>query len=152
MWRGREQDREKHSDKCKLLVMFQFLSWMVASWAVYFIFIYLFFKIYFWLHWVFVAACRLSLVVSMGFSLWWLLLLRSTGSRCTGFSSCGTWAQQLWLRGSRAQAQQLWLTGLVALQHVGSSQTRAQTRVPCIGRRILNRCATREAHGCLFYF
>ena len=26
----------------------------------------------------------------MGFSLWWLLLLRSTGSRCAGFSSCGT--------------------------------------------------------------
>ena len=45
-----------------------------------------------------------------------------------------------------AQAQQLWLTGLVALWHVGSSQTRARTRVPCIGRQILNHCATREAH------
>ena len=43
------------------------------------------------------------------------------------------------------QAQQLWLTGLVALRHVGSSQTRARTRVPCIGRQILNHCATREA-------
>ena len=40
--------------------------------------------------------------------------------------------------------QQLWRTGLVALWHVGSSQTRAQTRIPCIGRRILNHCATRE--------
>ena len=39
----------------------------------------------------------------------------------------------------------LWLTGLAAPRHVGSSQTRAQTRVPCIGRQILNRCATREA-------
>ena len=28
-----------------------------------------------------------------GFSLRWLLLLRSTGSRCAGFSSCGTRAQ-----------------------------------------------------------
>ena len=27
-----------------------------------------------------------------GFSLRWLLFLRSTGSRCMGFSSCGTWA------------------------------------------------------------
>ena len=27
---------------------------------------------------------------------------------------------------------------------MGSSQTRARTRVPCIGRRILNHCATRE--------
>ena len=34
--------------------------------------------------------------------------------------------------------------GLVAPRHVGSSQTRAQTRVPCIGRWILNHCATRE--------
>ena len=81
----------------------------------------------------------------VGFSLWCLLLLWSTGSRRSGFSSCGTWAPQLWLTGSRAQAQQLWRTGLVAPWHVGSSQTRARTRVPCIGRRILNHCTTREA-------
>ena len=49
-----------------------------------------------------------------------------------------------------AQAQQLWLMGLVAPQHVGSSQTRARTRVPCIGRQILNHCATREAHSIKF--
>ena len=55
--------------------------------------------IYFWLHWVFVAVRRLSLVAASGgysslrcagFSLQWLLLLQSTGSRRTGFSSCGT--------------------------------------------------------------
>ena len=73
-----------------------------------------------------------------GFSLWWLLLLRSTGSRCAGFSSCGTRARQLWLAGSRVQAQQLWHMGLVAPQHVGSSWTRTRTRVPCTGRQILN--------------
>ena len=39
----------------------------------------------------------------------------------------------------------LWLTGLVAPQHVGFSQTRARTRVPCIGRQTPNHCATREA-------
>ena len=121
--------------------------------------------IYFWLCWVFVAARRLSLVVAsrgysslrcVGFSLRWLLLLRSMGSRHMGFSSCGSWAlerrlsscgtqaQQLWLTGSRAQAQQLWCTGLVAPQHVGSSRTRARTHVSCIGRQILNHCATRE--------
>ena len=113
-----------------------------------------FIYIYFWLCWVFVAACRLSLVAvsrvysllqCAGFSLQWLLLLRSMGSRCAGFRSCGTQAQQLWLAGSRAQAQQLWCTGLVALRHVGSSWIRARTRVPCIGRWILNHCATREA-------
>ena len=53
--------------------------------------------------------------------------------------------QQLWLMSSRVQAQQLGHTDLVAPRHVGSSQTRARTRVPCIGRQILNHCATREA-------
>ena len=53
--------------------------------------------IYFWLRWVFVAAHGLSLVAASGgyssvwyFSLRWLLLLWSTGSRHAGFSSCGT--------------------------------------------------------------
>ena len=58
--------------------------------------------IYFWLCWVFVAVHGLSLVVESGvhsslwcagFSLQWFLLLRSTGSRCAGFSSCGRRAQ-----------------------------------------------------------
>ena len=44
----------------------------------------------------------------------------------------------------------MWLTGLVAPRHVGSSQPRARTRVPCIGRQILNHCATREALASLF--
>ena len=34
---------------------------------------------------------------------------------------------------------------LHAPRHVGSSQTRARTRVPCIGRQILNHCTTKEA-------
>ena len=110
--------------------------------------------IYFWLCWVFVAARGLSLVAASGgysslrcagFSLRWLLLLRSTGSRRPGFSSCGTRTQPLWLAGSRAQAQQLWCMGPVTPRLVGSSRTRARTCVPCVGRRILNHCATREA-------
>ena len=62
------------------------------------VFIYLFiyinlFIFYFWLRWVFVAVRRLSLVVASGgysslrcagFSLRWLLSLRSTGSRHVG--------------------------------------------------------------------
>ena len=52
---------------------------------------------FFGLRWVFVAARGLSLVAESGgysslrcagFSLRWLLLLRSTGSRRAGFSSC----------------------------------------------------------------
>ena len=49
----------------------------------------------------------------------------------------------------------MWCTGLVAPQHVGSSQARARTRVPCIGRWILNHCAPREAphiHSSFFFF
>ena len=62
-----------------------------------------------------------------------------------GLSCCGAQAPD-------AQAQQLWLTGLVAPRHVGSSQTRARTRVACIGRQILNHCATREALPVLYSF
>ena len=108
----------------------------------YFLFIYLF--IY-----LFIFGCvgssllcaGLSLVAAsgdysslqcMGVSLRWLLSLRSTGSRRVGFSGCGS------------RAQLLWRTGPVALQHVGSSCTRDWTCVPCISRRILNHCATRE--------
>ena len=133
------------------LIIFLFFSF-INFFQTEFLFLFLF-LFYFWLCWVFIAARGLSLVaVSWGYSslqctdlsLRWLLLLPSTGSRRAGFSSCGTWAQQLWLPGSRAQAQQLWHTGLVAPQHVGSSRTRAQTRVPCIGRQILSHCTTRE--------
>ena len=62
----------------------------------------LFCFVYFWLRWVFVAVHGLSLVAASrgysllrceGFSLQWLLLLQSTGSRRAGFNSCGTWAQ-----------------------------------------------------------
>ena len=41
--------------------------------------------------------------------------------------------------------------GLVAPRRVGSSQTRARTRVPCIGRWILNQCTTREASYSVLY-
>ena len=110
-----------------------------------------------------------------------ILFLASLGLRCCAwaFSSCGKWGllfvavcglliavaslasehglqarglQQLWLAGSRAQAQQLWHTGLVAPRHVGSSQIRARTRVPCIGRQVLNHCATREALALTYFF
>ena len=61
----------------------------------------------------------LSRWVGTGFLLWWLLLLRSTGSRCMGFSSCSMQAQQLQLAGSWVPglpqlwcgAHQLWLVG-----------------------------------------
>ena len=68
---------------------------------------------YFWQRWVFVAARGLSLVAESrgysslqcaGFSLRWLLLLQSTGSRCMGFSSCGSRALERRLSSCGAQA------------------------------------------------
>ena len=66
-------------------------------------------------------------------------------SHYRGLSRCGAQAPV-------AQAQQLWPTGPAAPWHVGSSQTRAQTRAPCVGRQILNHCATREAPSFFLFF
>ena len=68
---------------------------------------------YVWLSWVFVAARGLSLVAvsggysslwCTGFSLRWLLLLQSTGSRPAGFSSCGSQALERRLSSCGARA------------------------------------------------
>ena len=69
---------------------------------------------------------------------WGPLFIAVRGPLTIGLSCYGAQAPD-------AQAQQLWLTGPVAPRHVGSSQTRARTRVPCIGRQTPNHCATREA-------
>ena len=64
-------------------------------------------------------------------------------------SSCGAQAPRGGLSCCRVQAlgpraQWLWRTGFVAPWHVGSSQTRDRTHVPCLGRWILNHWTTRE--------
>ena len=75
------------------------------------IFIYLFI----WLRWVFVAACRLSLVVaSWGYS----------SLRCGGFSCCG--ARAVGTQASVVVAHGLSSCGLRALEHrLSSCGTRA---------------------------
>ena len=75
-----------------ILTCVNFLRGTDATHRVIFIFIFYFLNfIYFWLHWVFVAARRgYSSLRSTGFSLRWLLLLKSTDSRHVGFSSCST--------------------------------------------------------------
>ena len=91
---------------------------------------------------LFIYGCVGSLFLYEGF-----LYLQQAGStlhrgarasHCRSLSCCGAQAPDV-------QAEQLWLTDLVAPWHVGSSQTRARTCVPSIGRQILNHCATREA-------
>ena len=44
-----------------------------------------------------------------------------------------------------AQAWLLWRMGLVALRHVGSSQTKGQTHISSAGIWILNHLTTKEA-------
>lgn len=84
--------------------------------------------------------CRLSLVaVSRGYSL--------QTSRCSGFPCCGAQALGIWasvVAARRLGAQRLWYTGLVAPQHVESSQTRDGTHVLCIDGWVLTHCAVRE--------
>ena len=58
---------------------------------------------------------------------------------CTwGYSSYSLWAPEYGLSSCGTQV-------IVVLWHVGSSWSRDQTRVPCIGRWVLNYCATRES-------
>ena len=94
---------------------------------------------------LFIAVCGLLIVVA---------------SPCCGARALGAWASVVVASGlsscgSRALERRLsscCALGLVALQHVGSSRTRARTCVPCIGRWILNNCATREAlHAFLIF-
>ena len=66
-----------------------------------------------------------------------------------GFHGWGTWAQELWFPGSRAQVQELWHAVSAALLHVGSARIRDRTRVSHTGRRILYHWAPGEALGSL---
>ena len=124
------------------------------------LFIYLFI-IYFWLHWVFVAVRGLSLVaVSGGYS-----SLQCMGFSLRCFPCCGAWGLGTWASvvvarrlsscGQQAVARRLSGCGAWAqlLQGMwGLPWARARTHIPCIGRRILNHCATREVPGTLLLF
>ena len=113
--------------------------------AIFFFFLYSYFIylfIYFWLCWVFGSREGLLQLRQAGATLHCgagtALHRGAPAPHHRGPSRCGAQAPD-------AQAQQPWLTGPAAPRHVGSSQTRARTRVPCISRQILNHCATREA-------
>ena len=87
---------------------------------------------YYWLHWVFIAVCGLSLCrewrLLSNFSVW--------ASHCKDFSCCGAQALGRGLRELRHMA-------LVASQHVESSQTR-EPMSPALGGGFFNHWATRE--------
>ena len=93
---------------CNPDMMFQLIYLFI--YLILFLFIFLFFAAFgsSLLHAGFslVATSRgYSSLQCAGFSLRWLLLLRSTGSRCADFSSCGSWALEHRLSscGTRAQ-------------------------------------------------
>ena len=73
---------------------------------------------------------RLSLVAELGLLTAVASLVVSMGSRHVGYRRCSSWI-------SRAGAWSSWYTGIVALQHVGSSWTRDGTHIPSTGRQIL---------------
>ena len=92
---------------------------------------------------LFIYGCTGSLLLLMGFSL--VEASRGLLSRCGARAShCSVFscfrAQPLRACGF----QQLQHAGLVAPWHVESSWTKDQTRVPFIGRQILNHWTTRE--------
>ena len=70
-------------------------------------------------------------IFCVGFSLRWLLLLQSTGSRACGHSSSGSQALEHRLSSCGNK-------GLVTPRHVGSSQIRDRTHISYIGRQILS--------------
>ena len=117
---------------------------------------------FFWLRCVFVAACRLSLVVvsgaysslwCVGFSLRWLLLLWSTGSRRVGFRSCSTRASGVAVRGLSScgvWAQQLWLTGLATPRHVDLPRPGLKPMFPALAGRFLTTAPPGKSPICIF--
>ena len=86
--------------------------------------------VYFWLHWVFVAGCGPSIVAaswvlqSDDFSSWWLLLLGSTGSQCSG--------------------SVVVVHGLCGLAACGIFLDQGLNSCPLDGRQILNHWTTRD--------
>ena len=100
-------------------------------------------RIHRWLCWVFLAFRGLSLVVASGEL---LLISVHRPSHYSSFSSCR--ARALGIQASVVVGHklssfsgpdwELWLSGLAASQHVGSSWTKGQTRVPCAGRGFLS--------------
>ena len=102
-------------------------------------FFFKFLFIYLWLCWVFISVRGLSLVGGK----WGPLFIMVRGPLTIAASLVVEHRLQMRRLSNCGSRTQL-LRGMWE-----SSQTRARTRVPCIGRQILNHCATREAQQVL---
>ena len=91
--------------------------------------------IYFWLSWVFTAAWAFPQLWRVAVVVHELLIavVFLVGER------------RLW----GCRPQELWPTGLVALWHMGASQTRDGSHDLCTGRLIRMQYVTRESRGIL---
>ena len=96
--------------------------------------------IYLWLCWVFVSVRGLSLVAASG---------GHSSSRCAGLSRSRTLLLQS--TGSRRAGSVVVAHGPSCSAACGIFPDQARTHVPCIGRQILNHCATREAQFIAFW-
>ena len=96
--------------------------------------------LYFWLCWIFVALHRL------------LCRCWAQASHCREHEL--QYLQHMGLvvevQGPCVWALLLWHSGLVALQCMESSQTRDQTHVPCIGKRIPIHYTTKKVWNIIF--
>ena len=103
---------------------------------------------------LFIFGCVGSSLLRTGFlQLQWAGATLRCGARtshCGGFSCCGARALGVWA--SVVVARGLQSAGLAVVAHGPSCSAacgilpgQGWTRVPCLGRRILNHCATREA-------
>ena len=112
-----------------------FPSAILLSATHFFIIIYLF--IHLWLCWVFVSVRGLSLVAASGGHSLSRPLVAEHRLQTRRLSNCGSRTQLL--RG-------MWDLPRPGLEPVSPALAgRFSTRVPCIGRQILNHCVTREA-------
>ena len=123
----------------------------------------IFFLIYFWLCWVFIALLRPPAFSSCGE--WGATLDCGVwASHWGGFSGetqalgrvvvarrLSSWGSGSVQFSSRMQVQQLWHLGSVALSYKESSWTRDWIHVPCIGRWILIPCTTKEVQFLIFW-
>ena len=95
-----------------------------------------------WLHWVFVAACGLSLVVMHGLLIVVTSLVAEHRLEACRLQQCSTQAQELRLTGSRTQGQYLWHTGFSCSAACGIAVNQGLS--PCISRQIPIHCTTKE--------
>ena len=98
-------------------------------------------SVIFVLHFLFCIIHISMSLLFFSFSFFFFLALLGLHCCMQAFSSCS----------QRGLLLQLWCAGLVATQNVGSSWTKDQTHIPCIGKWILNHWTTRDVQFAYFY-